>query len=249
MTLLNRTLAVIAEELRTALRNETADILTIGALLAEAKEHVRHGEWLPWLKKEFSMSDRSAAKYVKAAQFATKFELGSNLNISPSALYLLSEDSYWRERQGRREATEAVISAAKKERIGYDRAKEIIDNKVAEIVETSTAPEQTREPPEPGSEVNARDELLYNFSSAVAEVIRLTKNRAARRFAKTSVPADDLARLGKLFSDLANLKETRGSKPTVTVASCGNATVSPEESAEKMKAKHAALEEQLDLAA
>ena len=50
------------------------------------------GDWLSWLNQEFSMSDRTAQKYMKAADFADKYELGSDLNFSPSALYRLSED-------------------------------------------------------------------------------------------------------------------------------------------------------------
>ena len=85
----------------------------------------------PWLKQEFSMSDRSAQKYMKAAEFVVKNELGADLNLSPSALYLLSEDRYWGRGRGRCEATDAVIRAASQERLGYDRAKEIIDKTVA----------------------------------------------------------------------------------------------------------------------
>jgi hypothetical protein len=129
----NRTLADISGELRAALTRETADLLMIGSLLIEAKAKVAHGEWLSWLKQEFSMSDRTAAKYIKAAEFADKFELGSNLNISPSALYLLSEDHYWGDGHGRHEATLAVITAARTERIGYDKAKEIVDKTLAVI--------------------------------------------------------------------------------------------------------------------
>ena len=92
---------------------------------------MEHGEWLPWLK-QFSLSDRSAQKYMKAADFAAKNELGSDLKLRPSALYLLSEDSYWEGRLFRQEATEAVLTAAREERVGLNRAKEIIDRTIAD---------------------------------------------------------------------------------------------------------------------
>jgi hypothetical protein len=94
---------------------------------------------------------------------------------------------------------------------------------------------------EPRSAGNQRGEFLHDFSSAVVEVIRITKTRKAKHFAKTTVPADDLARLGKFLTDVANLKESVA-KPTVTVISYGNVAVPPEQSAEEMKAKHAALD-------
>lgn len=39
--------------------------IEIGRRLAEAKEMLEHGEWLPWLEKETEFSDRSAARYMK----------------------------------------------------------------------------------------------------------------------------------------------------------------------------------------
>ena len=39
--------------------------IEIGRRLAEAKEMLGHGEWLPWLERETEFSDRSAARYMK----------------------------------------------------------------------------------------------------------------------------------------------------------------------------------------
>jgi hypothetical protein len=127
MTLTNRALDVIADELHTALKRETADILAIGNLLVEAKAKVEHGQWLPWLRQEFLMTDRSAQNYMKAAEFAAKNEIVADLRLSPSALYLLSGDSYWVDECDRREATDVIVKVASKERVGSDLAKEIID--------------------------------------------------------------------------------------------------------------------------
>src|SRR5262245_48735233 len=62
---INRTLEVIVGELHSALKTEVIGIIEIGELLVEAKEHVGHGEWLPWLRKELSMSTRTAQRYMK----------------------------------------------------------------------------------------------------------------------------------------------------------------------------------------
>jgi len=249
MSLRNRTLADVADELHAALRRETQDILTVGSLLIEAKAHVRHGEWLSWLKQQFCMSDRSAQKYMKAAEFAVKNELGSDLKLSPSALYLLSEDCSWGKGHGRREATDAVIKAAKERRVGYDRTKEIIDKTIAEISAAEDAKSKitdARGHEKAKSKANARDELVFNFTTIVLELHRITKNKPGKRFVKTLVPADDLARLGKLLTDIANSKNSSASSPSPTM---GSATASPEQSAEQMKAKHAALDALADIAA
>jgi hypothetical protein len=128
-------------------------------------------------------------------------------------------------------------------------APEEVPTIACEVEATSVALEQTREHTEPRAAVNPRDELLYNFSTILAPLIRITKNQKAARFAKTRIPADDLARLGKLLTEVATLKKTGASKSTERVISCGNATVSPEQSAHDMKAKFAAIEEQVDVAA
>ena len=56
----NRTLAIIRDELDVALKREITNIIAIGGLLAEARRHLRHGEWYPWLEQNFSLSRQSA---------------------------------------------------------------------------------------------------------------------------------------------------------------------------------------------
>jgi Protein of unknown function (DUF3102) len=199
MTLPNRTIAIITSELHVALRRKTADILIVGCLLAEAKEKIPHCEWLPWLKAEFSMSERRAQKYVKAVDYEVKNELGADLNLSPSALFLLS-------RYDRREFTGAVIKAAKEKRLGCDQVREIVqdisDRAKPEGGATNDAPQDGRSQ----GRVSSRDKLVFNFTSAFLELHRQTKSREAARFTKSRVKADDLARLGQLLTDLASLK-------------------------------------------
>jgi hypothetical protein len=199
MTLPNRTIDVIADELQVALKRETADILTIGGLLAEAKEQVPHGEWLPWLKNEFSMSERSAQKYVKAAAYAAKYELGADLKLNPAALFLLS-------RYDQREIADAVTEAAKETHVGCDQVKKIvqdvIDRAKSKAGGTNGAPQNGGS----RSKTNSRDELVFSFTAAFIGLHRLTKSREAARFTKSKVKADDLAQLGQLLTELASLK-------------------------------------------
>jgi hypothetical protein len=183
MTLPNRTIEVITGELHTALKRETADILTIGGLLAEAKKQIPHGEWLPWLKSEVSMSERSAQKYMKAADFAAKYELGADLDLSPSALFLLLAEL-------------DVTNEAKSE-------------------EGATGSVQQHARPRRG--VNSRDDLVFNFTQVVLELHRLTKNNQPERFAKSSVAAEILARLGQILTDIVNIKKSEVDKSTFNV--------------------------------
>jgi hypothetical protein len=93
-----RELAVITDEIKAVMKRRTADIIKLGGLLCEAKvklkEQVGHGEWLPWLNREFSLSERSAQRYMKVYDLAVKYDTVADLNISPSALYLLIDEDF-----------------------------------------------------------------------------------------------------------------------------------------------------------
>jgi hypothetical protein len=104
-----RPLVAIENDLQSALRNDTTNILHIGGLLVEAKEQIKRGEWLPWLKAQGSFTDRTAAHYMRAAEYAGKFETVSNLKLRPAALYRLAE----REDELSAEVREAVFAAAR----------------------------------------------------------------------------------------------------------------------------------------
>jgi hypothetical protein len=88
-----RPLSAIESDLQSALRNDTANILHIGGLLIEAKEQIKHGEWLPWLKAHGSFSERSAQRFMVTSRYAAKFKSArlADLKLRPAALYRLAE--------------------------------------------------------------------------------------------------------------------------------------------------------------
>ena len=123
----NRTLDQIADELRVAFRREVADVVEIGRLLEEAQARLDHGEWLPWLQKELSISSRSASRYMKTFRFVQAYLVGrsksatlADLKLRVSALFLLAEQCL------DPKEVEAVLKAAKKEWIGATKAWSVI---------------------------------------------------------------------------------------------------------------------------
>jgi hypothetical protein len=131
-----RDLGVITRELQTALKRETADIIDIGRLLNEAREYfVEHGEWLPWLEDNFSLSISTAHNYMAAHKFAIKFPTVVNLKLRPSALYELGHDLDWRTGLFDQKAMKAIFKAAETKYISGRQAREIA--------------EKMRRPPEP----------------------------------------------------------------------------------------------------
>ena len=66
---------------------------------------------------------------------------------------------------------------------------------------------QTPEAAKPRSAVTPKDDALFDFTAKVCDLIRRTGGQKFERFAKTDVKADELAKLGKFLTDLANLKK------------------------------------------
>jgi hypothetical protein len=68
------------------------DIIEIGRRLTDAKKIAGHGNWLPWLEREFGWTDKTAENFINVYKLGaqTKFEKFSNLNLPVSGLYLLA---------------------------------------------------------------------------------------------------------------------------------------------------------------
>jgi hypothetical protein len=56
------------------------------------------------------------------------------------------------------------------------------------------------------SAVNPTDTALYDFTAHVLDLVRRVSKSDLKRFIKTVVKPDDLAKLGKFFTELARLK-------------------------------------------
>ena len=63
-----RDIETITGEILDAKRAGGEAILTIGRCLIEAKNMLRHGEWLPWLSERVELSERTAQKFMKLAR-------------------------------------------------------------------------------------------------------------------------------------------------------------------------------------
>lgn len=87
----------ITGDLHRIFRRGTDDVFE-GRLLTLAKEEIGHGEFLPWLEKSFSLSERSAQRYMAAHEFMKKVvaplfksDSVSDLRLRPAAIYELVE--------------------------------------------------------------------------------------------------------------------------------------------------------------
>jgi hypothetical protein len=112
-----RPLDVITREIGAALRSETVCVITSGTLLLEAKAQVERGQWLPWLEKNFDLSERTAQNYMKAAEFAAQIRNDvADLNVSPTVLYALAVGNF------EPEVTANILKLGKKRRVDQNLA-------------------------------------------------------------------------------------------------------------------------------
>lgn len=79
-----------AEAIRVLGRRAVQDVIEIGRRLTEAKEVAGHGNWLPWLDREFGWTDKTAENFINVHKLSGKFETVSNLDLPMRALYLLA---------------------------------------------------------------------------------------------------------------------------------------------------------------
>ena len=117
-------LAILAEDTRRRLKRSALDIYYIGLNLLEAQNITAHGEFLPWLRREFGMGKTSAYEFIHVASaFSAKLPIIGNLldAIAPTALYKLAAPST--PEAARSEAIERVLAG---EVVGPDIASEII---------------------------------------------------------------------------------------------------------------------------
>lgn len=88
-----RKLADHANAIRALAKRALADITEIGRHLIDAKTIAGHGNWLPWLKREFGWSVDTAQDFMNVAEASAKFGEFPNLNVPYSALVILAKDS------------------------------------------------------------------------------------------------------------------------------------------------------------
>src|SRR5262245_14739099 len=86
-------LAEHAEAIRALGRQTVEHVIQIGERLTNCKRICGHGNWLPWLDREFGWSDKTAERFMSVHALAGKFDNLSNLNLPLSGLYRLAAPS------------------------------------------------------------------------------------------------------------------------------------------------------------
>jgi hypothetical protein len=137
-------LADHAAEIRKIGKRVVEDVVEIGRRLTDCKRIAGHGNWLPWLEREFGWGEITALNFMRVYEMSksSKFE---NLNIPVSGLYLLAAPST------PEAAREEVIERAQAgEKLRHARVREIVgEHKPAPPKKNRKRPEETQDDAQP----------------------------------------------------------------------------------------------------
>ena len=126
-------LAEHAQSIRNLSKRVIADVIEIGRRLSECKKLLGHGNWLPWIEREFRWSERTARNFISAFEFSqSKSANIADFGIEVSSIYLLASPST--PEKGREEVLRRAEAG---EQMPYAKVKRIVDG-AREDDETAT---------------------------------------------------------------------------------------------------------------
>lgn len=136
----------ITDEIHGQMKRTAEGIIRIGQNLIAVKERLRHGQFLPWLKAEFAMSENAALKFMQVAErFGSKSI--NFMNLSASVLYELAAPSTKDEVvekvlagsvEATLEAIRAEKEALKRRADKAERARAVVEQQLQHLIEEVT---------------------------------------------------------------------------------------------------------------
>jgi DUF3102 family protein len=86
-------LASHAVAIRALGKRVVDDVIEIGARVSECKRICGHGNWLPWLEREFGWSADTAERFIQVHALSDQIPQIAEFELPVSALYLLATPS------------------------------------------------------------------------------------------------------------------------------------------------------------
>ena len=210
-----RDIETITGEILDAKRAGGEAILTIGRCLIEAKNMLRHGEWLPWLSERVELSERTAQKFMKLAREwsnpNTLADLGASKALILLALPEGERDSFLEENNvidmSARQLEQAIkerdeARAAAEHAAADQRAAEQARDKMAEDMRLLNARlSGAREEREQAMQAVSRleDELAELKAKPVEVTVETVVDQAAVDKARADAIAEMQAKLDKAW--------------------------------------------------
>jgi Protein of unknown function (DUF3102) len=208
-----RPLSVLEDEFAGTLTNDVPNTIRRGELLIEIKEAVGHGNWRPWLRGKFALSQSTAQNYMNVAAFAEKFPTVGDLKVSPGVLYRLATAS--KKDRLTPDQVAAILDAAKDRWIDHREAIEILDGlrTEAEVTSVEDAPSvvpETEETVAPSADQNdlsddvaAWIDRIDRAMSLLLPLAEVPPKELANLRQTLAISAEDLLRVGDFLKKLA----------------------------------------------
>jgi Protein of unknown function (DUF3102) len=211
-----------ADTIRAYAKRSIKDILEIGRRLAEVKKLLGYGNFLSWIEREFRWSEDTAERLIALHALQRRIPEVADVSLPISGLYLLASPST------PVETAKAVIAKAQDgEPVSVVEIKSTIaEAKAAKISARVRKPKLPSYIPAEKHELEAAkagakksvkavtpgDSALSDFTARVLDLLRRIAKHRPDRFAATAVSADDLAKLGKFLTGLAELLKADGAQ-------------------------------------
>ena len=194
--------------IQSLIKRTAQDIFEIGTRLIEVKEKLEHGRFQYWLETEFSWDERTARRFMSVARAFTADNL-SDLNIAPSALYVLAAPS-----TSKQAKDEALALARQGNTITYKVAQEVKkkhqgEKKTQILLQPTKKIDFGGNNTESDSTQKSSDLNPENRSFALSkqqEIVKVIPKSAA----SNTTPAKDLK---KSFLSLSSMKDSQSVEP------------------------------------
>ncbi|WP_454617534.1 DUF3102 domain-containing protein [Bradyrhizobium cenepequi] len=148
-----------ASVIRALGKRVVGDIVEIGRRLTDAKARLGHGQWLPWLEREFGWKEQTARNFMQVHAMVGKSPKFGDLNINASALYLLARPSTADDIRD-----DVIARAANGQSISHEEVQRMIEQAREQDRRTSAAEWQQRVD-RLKSEAEARERAMWQAAA------------------------------------------------------------------------------------
>ena len=152
-----------ASFIRALAKRTMRDVIEIGQRLTICKGHLAHGDWLPWLDREFGWTAKTAERLMQIAEFDKLSNLDpSKLDLPLSGLYIVAQPST------PAEAAKEVIEEAGKRKMSVKDVENIVHkHKPKPKTTTETAVEDN---------MNSENDAEVEYAKAKSELDPVLKS-------------------------------------------------------------------------
>ena len=162
-----REIQAALSELNQSLRMTVQKAIHVGELLTAQKEHVGHGNFLPWLEANVDLSERTARNYMKLHEYRNKTATIADLQTAYQQIETLEAQ----ERQSREERDRSMIAEYRRTGTkpeGWDRS---LDYRIKKDAEAGAKQQERIE-----RERQEREQRAQEYKEQGEKTYRLNSN-------------------------------------------------------------------------